>query len=150
MPQHALNPAFVRAVTPGHRPRRYRDGNGLYLLVTPGARGGGKSWVQRLSVHGRAREFGLGSFAHVSLKEARAIALENCKIARSGGDPGAAGRRTGGAPVFADALDTVIAIRQPGWKGGPHVAGLWRASLRRHAFPRIGRKRVDAVVSQIV
>ena len=147
MPQHALNPAFVRAVTPGHRPRRYRDGNGLYLLVAPGARGGGKSWVQRLTVHGRAREFGLGSFKDVSLKEARAIALENRRIARSGGDPGAAGRRTGGAPVFADALETVIAIRQPGWKGGPHVAGLWRASLRRHAFPRIGRKRVDAITT---
>ncbi len=147
MPQHALNPAFVRAVSPGDRPRRYRDGNGLYLLVTPGARGGGKSWVQRLSVHGRAREFGLGSFKDVSLKEAREIALANRRIARRGGDPGAAGRRTGGAPVFADALETVIAIRQPGWKSGPRRAGRWRTSLRRHAFPRIGRKRVDAITT---
>ena len=147
MPQHALNPAFVRAVTPGHSPRRYRDGGGLYLLVTPGARGGGKSWVQRLSVHGRAREFGLGSFGDVSLKEAREIALENRRIARSGGDPRAAGRRTRPAPVFADTLEKVIALRQPGWKGGPQLAGRWRASLRRHAFPRIGRKRVDAITS---
>ena len=147
MPQHALNPAFVRAVTPGDRPRRYRDGNGLYLHVTPGARGGGKSWVQRLSVHGRAREFGLGSFKDVSLKEAREIALANRRIARRGGDPGAAGRRTGRAPSFADALETVIAIRQPGWNSGARRAGRWRVSLRLHAFPRIGRKRVDAITT---
>ena len=147
MPQHALNPAFVRAVTPGDRPRRYRDGGGLYLLVKPGARGGGKSWVQRLTVHGREREFGLGSFAHVSLKEAREIALANRRIARRGGDPHAEGHRTARAPAFADALETVIAIRQPGWKGGPRLAGHWRASLRRHAFPRIGRKRVDAITT---
>ena len=47
--------------------------------------------------------------------------------------------------MFADALETVIAIRQPGWKSGAQRAGRWRASLRRHAFPRIGRKRVDAI-----
>ena len=147
MAQYALNPAFVRAVTPGRRPRRYRDGGGLYLLVKPGARGGGKSWVQRLTVHGREREFGLGSFKDVSLKEARAIALENRRIARRGGDPQAAGRRTRPAPVFADALETVIAIREPGWKSGAQRAGRWRVSLRRHAFARIGRKRVDAITT---
>ena len=147
MPQHALNPAFVQAVKPGEKPMRYRDGNGLYLLVKPGARGGGKSWIQRLTVHGHPREFGLGSFADVSLKEARRTALENRRIARSGGDPRPAGRRPGRAPAFADALETVIAIRQPGWKGGARLAGRWRASLGRHAFPRIGRKRVDAITS---
>ena len=41
----------------------------------------------------------------------------------------------------------MIAIRQPGWKGGPQLARRWRASLRRHAFPRIGRKRVDAITT---
>ena len=147
MPQHALNPAFVRAVLPGERPRRYRDGNGLYLLVKPGPRGGGKSWVQRLIVHGRAREFGLGSFEDVSLKEARRVALENRRIARSGGNPRSGGRRTVHAPTFADALETVIEIRLPGWKGGSRLADRWRASLGRHAFPHIGRKRVDTITS---
>ena len=147
MPQHALNPAFVSAIQPADRPRRYRDGNGLYLLVKPGTRGGGKSWVQRLTVHGRPREFGLGSFDDVSLREAREAALENRRIARSGGDPRAGGNRPGHAPVFADALEKVIALRVPGWKGGDRVAQVWRASLGRHAFPRIGRKRVDAITS---
>ena len=147
MPQHALNPAFVQAVKPGEKPMRYRDGNGLYLLVKPGPRGGGKSWVQRLTVHSRPREFGLGSFENISLKEAREAALENRRIARRGGDPQAGGRRAGRAPVFADALETVISIRQPGWRGGDRLAGVWRRSLGRHAFPRIGRKRVDAITS---
>ena len=68
-------------------------------------------------------------------------------VPRRGRDPHAAGRRTGRAPAFADALETVIATRQPGWKSGAQRAGRWRASLRRHAFPHIGRKRVDAITT---
>ena len=114
MTEPALNPAFVRAVTPGAKVRRYRDGNGLYLLVRPAARSAGKLWVQRLTVHGKERELGLGSADRVSLKEARRIALENRRIARSGDDPRGAGARS--APTFADAVGSVLA---PIWTAKP-------------------------------
>src|SRR6266403_5912532 len=45
-------------------PGMYADGAGLYLQVT-GA--GAKSWLYRFSLHGRAREMGLGSLNAIPL-----------------------------------------------------------------------------------
>ena len=148
MTEHALNPAFVRSVRSDGRVRRYRDGNGLYLLVRPASRSSGRLWVQRLTVHGRERELGLGSADTVTLREARRIALENRRIARSGGDP----RRAGGSvPVFADAAESVIAVHQPTWKdGGERHAEDWRSTLGTYAHPRIGRMRVDEIAPRDV
>ena len=143
MPEYALNPAFVQSVKPARKPKRYRDGNGLYLLVRPAVRTTGKFWIQRITVHGRERELGLGTFENISLKQARQIALENRRIARAGGDPQAS--RPGRPPTFADALETVVGIHQPTWKGGAKLADTWRSSLVRHAFPLIGRITVDAI-----
>ncbi len=48
-----------------------RHGDGLYLSVAPA---GTKSWVQRIVVHGRRRDIGLGPYPTVSLARAREIA----------------------------------------------------------------------------
>ena len=66
-------------VKPTDRLRRYGDGNGLYLLVKPGPRGGGKSWVQRLAINGTRRDLGLGSAELITLP---ARALEVLRAAR--------------------------------------------------------------------
>ena len=79
-PHKALSAAFVRSAPPG----RHCDGNGLYLYVQ---RTGTRTWIQRLVIRGRKRELGLGSVALVSLAEARERALDNRKLARSGGRP---------------------------------------------------------------
>ena len=47
---------------------------------------GTRSWVQRIVIHGRKRELGLGSTVLVSLSEARYRPLVNGKLAREGGD----------------------------------------------------------------
>ena len=60
-----LSPAQVRhASKPGH----YGDGAGLWLLVGPG---GGKSWIYRYMINGRARAMGLGPVHTIGLAEAR-------------------------------------------------------------------------------
>ena len=95
-PDKRLTTGFVRTAAPG----RYCDGQGLYLYVqTSGAR----SWVQRLVIHGRRRDLGLGSVALVSLAEAREKARANRKLAREGGDPLAEKRRAEKMPTFAEA-----------------------------------------------
>ena len=66
------------------KPGRHADGKGLYLLVKPS---GAKSWVMRVQVGGRRRDFGLGSLDIVSLTEARDRALECRKMAKNGLDP---------------------------------------------------------------
>lgn len=71
-----LDARFVERVEPQPRPRRYSDGkrsHGLLLQVQPS---GTKQWVQRITVNGKRREFGLGSYPTVSLAEARDMALE--------------------------------------------------------------------------
>ena len=66
---------------------------------------GARRWIQRLVVHGRRRELGLGGFPLVSLKEANEKAFTNRKLAREGGDPLA--DRTVTRTCFAEAAERV-------------------------------------------
>ena len=138
-PDKALSAAFVRSARPG----RHADGNGLYLFVHPS---GTRSWIQRLLVRGRRRELGLGSAALVPLAEAREKALVNRKLARQGGDPLAEKRRSQGIPTFAEAAARVLEQKRAGWRNPRHPRE-WISSLRRFAFPRIGKVPVSEVTS---
>ena len=138
-PSNALSAALLRLASPG----RYADGNGLYLFVQPS---GTRSWIQRLVVRGRRRELGLGSLALVSLAEAREKALANRKLAREGGDPLAEKRRAEGIRTFAEAASRVLEQKRDGWRGRRHHRE-WMSSLRRFAFPRIGKMPVSEVTS---
>ena len=138
-PHKRLSAAFVRSAPPG----RHCDGNGLYLYVQ---RTGTRSWIQRLVVRGRKREFGLGSVALVSLAEAREQALANRKLARAGSDPLAEKRRSAGIPNFAEAAKRVIEQKHAGWRN-PAVPRNWYRSFEIHVFPRIGRVPVSEVTS---
>ena len=138
-PEKALSATFLRSAPPG----RHADGNGLYLFVQPT---GTRSWIQRLVIRGRRRELGLGPLALVPLAEAREMALANRKLARQGGDPLAEKRRSEGTPTFAEAASLVLEQKQAGWRNRKH-AQEWLASLKRVAFPRIGKVPVSEVTS---
>ncbi len=138
-PHKRLSAAFVRSAPPG----RHCDGNGLYLYVQPS---GARSWVQRLVIRGRRRDFGLGSVALVSLAEAREKARANRKLAREGGDPLAERRRARGVPSFAEATRIVLKQKQPGWRSKAH-GKYWLSTLERYAFPRIGKIAVSEVAT---
>ena len=139
-PDKALSAAFCRTVA---QSGRYADGNGLYLHVDPS---GARRWVQRLVIRGRSRALGLGSYALVSLAEAREKALANRKAAREGGDPLADRRRSEGIPTFEEAVEQVIAIHGEAWRAGK-TPKQWRASLREHVLPHLGGKSVDQVTT---
>jgi len=138
-----LSATFVKTVS---RPGRYGDGRGGYglsLLVKPSRSGRvSKSWSQRVRLNGQPTYLGLGPFPLVTLAEARSAALENARAIRKGIDP-----RSGGIPSFARASEQVIRLHEPNWKNGARSAEIWRSSLRRYVFPRIGRKRVDKVTA---
>ena len=139
-PDNALSAAFVRSVA---KAGRYCDGQGLYLQVDPS---GSRRWIQRLVIAGRKRELGLGGFPLVSLKEARAQALANRRMARSGGDPLAEKRRARTTPTFTDAAARVLEHKRAGWRNPKHALD-WPASLERYVFPNIGQRRVSEVTS---
>ena len=139
-PHHALTTAFVRNVA---QAGRYCDGDGLYIDVQPT---GTRSWVQRLVIRGRRRELGLGGFPLVPLKDARAAALANRRLARAGGDPLAEKRRLKSMPTFAAAAEAVLAQMRPGWRNPKHGKD-WLSSMERFAFPRLGKLPVSEVTS---
>ena len=123
-------------------PGRYADGrrDGLYLTVSET---GAKSWGQRITIRGKRRDLGLGSFRFLTLGDAREAAFENQKIARRGGDPKEARER--GVPTFADAMESVISLHAPTWrdKDAPRV---WRNSVATYAAG-LATMRVDAITS---
>ena len=136
----------ARVVATIQQPGRYGDGRGsggLSLLVKHTARGHlAKSWAQRISVDGRQRNLGLGSWPHVSLAEAR----EKCALnlgARRRGELVTGRKRT--VPTFEEAVEKVVAVHRAGWKDGGRQEKLWRASLRDHAMPKLGGRSVSRI-----
>jgi integrase len=119
----------------------YGDGNGLYLKVDAN---GAKRWVQRLVIHGKRRDLGLGSVTLVSLAEARESALQNRKQARTGEDPVAAKRRSEGILTFAEAAQKVHDLSKPTWRNDKH-GNQWLSTLQAYAFPHFGTKRINTV-----
>ena len=132
-----LSAARVNSAPPG----KHCDEHGLILVVKPT---GGRSWVQRLTIHGKRHDIGLGGYPWVSLAEARDMAYENRRISRRGGDPRIA-KSKAAIPTFAQAAETVIALYQPTWKAGAKTAALWRSTLNTYAYPVIGEKSVADV-----
>lgn len=139
-----LNTLKINAIK---EPGRYPDGDGLMLLVKSS---GSRTWVLRTQVNGRRRDFGLGAYPGVSLKEAREGASETRKAFRAGEDPSRAGRASravlAAVPTFADLATKAHADRKAGWKNDKHKAQ-WLSSLRTYAFPAIGDKPVDKVTA---
>ena len=137
MGQGKLTVKKVRAI---NRPGLYGDGNTLYLRVAPG---GSKQWVQRLTIHGKRHDIGLGGCSWVTLSEAREAAYANRKVARRGGDPLAAKRRPK-VPTFREAAQSTYESLRPRWRN-EKVAINWMQQLERHAMARLGDMRVDRI-----
>jgi len=152
-----LTDKFIKSVKPG----RHGDGGGLYLLVKPS---GARSWVLRVQVDGRRRDIGLGGYREVkigqrsaigddvpleqrgqlTLSEVRELAVRLRNVAKSGRDPAAERRRDRKPPPsFKDAAIAAHKALAPTWSDKTGDAFL--ASLQEHAFPSLGRKRVDEV-----
>ena len=132
-----LSATRVRALK---APGRYSDGDGLHLFIS---KRGGKSWVQRKTVDGRRRDIGLGGYPSVSLAQARKRAADNREAIASGRDP-VADKHKAAMPTFGEAAYAVHEVNKPRWRNGSHTSA-WIQTLERHAFPRIGRRRIDTI-----
>ena len=121
-------------------PGLYGDGGTLYLAV---ARGGSKSWIQRLTVGGKRRDIGLGGFPLVSLAEARDTAFENRRLARRGGDP-LSDKRKAKVPTFREAAVLTFEANRARWRHAK-TATNWTGSMAKYAYPVFGDRRVDQI-----
>ena len=142
----ALTAGWVKRTT---KPGAYSDGYGLTLRIDARVN---KRWVQRLTIGGRQRNLGLGSWPSVSLDEAREIALTNWREAKEGRDPirekriARVNAEMPSLPTFEDVARRVIALRRPTWSSEKH-ADQWESSLKTYVFPVIGRAPVASVTT---
>lgn len=123
-----------------NKPGRYGDGNGLYLNI---AKGGTKSWVQRLMIDGTHRDVGLGGYPAVSLSQAREGASKNKSAVANGINPIVEKRRAA-ILTFREVALRVHAINLPTWRNPKHAAQ-WISTLGTYVFPSIGEMKIDTI-----
>jgi len=136
-----LNVGRIRGLT---KPGRYPDGQTLYMNV---AKGGSKSWVQRVVIDGKRHDIGLGPYPRVSLREAREVAFENRSRIFRGENPLAAKRRDArevNMPTFSEAATLTRQSLSHLWRS-TKTARQWRQEMERHVFPVIGKTPVDEI-----
>ena len=130
-------------------PGRYTDGAGLYLNI---AKGGSKSWVQRIIVDGKRRDLGLGSYPVVSLARARELTLDNKRLVSDGKTPLSARKRAAtrrrvraGKPTF-EALAREFHAANAGtrWTHPKNVKA-WIQRAERYLFPAFGDTPIDRI-----
>jgi len=80
-----LTDAALRALKPTEKPRRYSDGGGLFIEVTPA---GGKLWRLAYRSGGKQKLLAIGSYPVVSLADARAERERAKRLIHDGVDPG--------------------------------------------------------------
>jgi len=122
------------------KPGKHGDGAGLQLAV---ASTGARKWVLRYMAAGKAHEMGLGSYPEVSLAEAREKALAGRRLARSGVDPIAEGRKDRGIPTFGELADEIAQQLAEGFRNEKHKAQ-WKMTLTVYAEP-LRAKPVDKI-----
>lgn len=143
------------------KPGRHADGLGLYLFVKPT---GARSWLLRVQVDGKRRDIGLGSVetsalselskvgddlpleqrSRLTLAQARELCSRLRNIAKAGGNPAEERKRDRSPPPsFKYAATSAHTALSSGWS--KRTADAFKASLEEHAYPALGKKRVDEI-----
>ena len=134
----AINKLTPREVATKKEPGLYGDGGNLFLQVGPT---GGKSWLFRYMINGKASNMGLGPVHTITLAEAREAATAARKLLLQGIDPrrhrDAARAANKGTKTFREAAAECIEAKKPEWKNAKHAAQ-WTATLETYAFPILG------------
>src|SRR6056297_2138426 len=135
-PLHKLSSNAPATKAPG----KYSDGGGLWLHKRED---GGAQWVLRVTVHGRRREMGLGSFPAVTLREAREEAEKWRGYVRRGLDPIKERERERRAALrnlhlLNDIARDAFESRKAELKGDGK-AGRWFTPLELHVLPKLGK-----------
>lgn len=125
---------------------KHSDGGGLWLFKRDD---GGGQWVLRVTVHGRRREMGLGSFSDVSLKEAREAAEKWRASVRSNVDPIKEREKQKrealrNLHLLKDIAADAFESRKAELKGDG-AAGRWFSPLQIHILPKLGKVPVSEI-----
>lgn len=122
---------------------------GLYVQITPN---GAKTWILRMRIGERRRDFGLGGYPTVTLAQARDKAREARAKVESGIDP-VEERKSARARIiasqrrgllFSEAVDRALVSRLDAFRNEKHRKQ-WRSTLDTYAIPVIGSMSVQDI-----
>ncbi len=134
--QNRLSAQFVKSAPVG----KHCDGAGLWLVKRDD---GGAQWVQRVTVHGRRREMGLGGYPALGLADARKLSERWRKMAAAGRDPIKERKAEERAARREDiTLEIITADAFEARKAelkGDGKAGRWLSPLTLHVLPKLGK-----------
>ena len=145
MTAHALN-RMSAAQVKNAEPGKHSDGGGLWLVKHAT---GSAQWVLRVTVHGRRREMGLGSYPDLPLKDARDSAAKWRTLVAQEVDPIKQRQKERREAVrnlhvlneiAADAFES----RKAELKGDGE-AGRWWTPLKLHVLPKLGKVPVAEI-----
>jgi len=142
---NALNYAKAKSLPAG----KHSDGQGLWLVKRRKESG---KWMLRLTVHGRRREMGLGSWPDVSIAEARERASDARRLVRDGVDPiveRARAKATSRKLSLKEAIEGCFKARQAELKRDGE-AGRWMSPLKVHVIPKLGRYPVEDIDQHVI
>ncbi len=141
------------------KPGKHHDGSGLYLVVTDKS----KKWVQRGTVNGKRREWGLGAASDIKLAEVREKSSSYRRMIKDGIDPAEDRKREqaeaqaqeqaqsllNDMPTFKQVALMVHKENEPTWKN-PKDAKRWLTSLEQRVFPTLGDIPIDVITAAMV
>jgi len=157
----AAKPLTTRRVETESRPGYYADSTapGLYLQVSNGTSGTGRSWIFRYTspTTRRRREMGMGPVAVRKLADARSIALGYRSQILAGLDPLDEREATRLANTtarakqftFEQAAADCIKAKSPEWKNAKHCSQ-WSNTLAEYAYPTLGKVPIHLLTTEAI
>jgi integrase len=129
-----LSDLQAKALKPGEKRKRLKDGGGLFLVVSPS----GAKWFEfRYRFCGRETSIGLGGYPETSLAEARIKADDARKKLKDGENPSAERKAVKvSGMTFAEAAESYLKTRQE--SGLKDTNGI-RLRLQKHVLPALGK-----------
>lgn len=147
----------IKAIKPEQKTKRYTDGQGMYLEVSPS---GTKAWRLKYRLDGKEKRISLGVYPTTSLKQARLNRDEARALIAQGIDPSSArkaGQRVGGlgrtttsskGDQFSEVAAEWLAAQRETW--APRHTETVESRLNRDVIPAIGSLPVTEVSPAIV
>lgn len=137
-------------------PGRYAVGGvpGLLLQIKPS---GTRSWILRISVAGKRRNYGLGGFPAVSLADAKNRAREHLNRVFAGADP--TEEKKAARIAKREAVNRSVSFEKVASKflkfhtptlSNPKAAAQWQSTLSTYAYPVLGSMQVSEITTQDV
>jgi integrase len=134
--KNRLTSSFIKTAPVG----KHCDGGGLWLIKRDD---GGAQWVQRVTVHGRRREMGLGGLSSLGLADARKQSERWRNLAAAGRDPikerEAEERAARREDITLEILTADAFESRKAELKGDGTAGRWLSPLNIHVLPKLGK-----------